>query len=95
MQIKAFVEKTKALPASQRTADAAATPSPVQAMVEPKRVPLTYQGRKLEIRALVVAGDWQIWLFENDQKNAMEQARAEIEAEELIVPVVREWKSGR
>jgi hypothetical protein len=34
----------------------------------PKSVPVVHEGRRLEILAVVAAGDWQIWVCEGGHK---------------------------
>jgi|FEC22Drversion2_1045045.scaffolds.fasta_scaffold01102_6 hypothetical protein len=70
-------------------------------------IELTHQGRHLTIRASVIAGDWQVWFYENGNRiylyavlgydegeqiePTLEQARRDLIAETIIVPTVRFW----
>jgi hypothetical protein len=70
-------------------------------------IELTHSGRDLTIRALMIAGDWQIWFHENghriylyavvagDQPAAIEEtlrrACQDLEEKAIILPVVRFW----
>jgi hypothetical protein len=72
---------------------------------------LSYRGRKLQIRASVVAGEWQIWFYEDGQRvylhsilphdrmheldAALLQARRDLEIDAIVVPVVRSWPAER
>lgn len=70
-------------------------------------IELTYKGRQLSIRALVIAGDWQVWFYEGSQRiylyavlhlderdsvqGTLDQARRDLEAEAIVVPTIRFW----
>lgn len=70
-------------------------------------IELTHQGRHLTIRASMIAGDWQVWFYENGNRiylyavlghdegeqieATLEQARRDLVAETIIVPMVRYW----
>lgn len=70
-------------------------------------IELVHQGRYLEIRAAMIAGDWQIWIHEGGNRiylhgivagdqmdqvaGALAQARRDIETDAIIVPIVRSW----
>jgi hypothetical protein len=63
-------------------------------------IELTYKGRQLSIRALVIAGDWQVWFYEGSQRiylyavlhlDGLDQARRDLEAEAIVVPTIRFW----
>lgn len=72
-----------------------------------KSAELVHKGRRLQIQASVLAGDWQVWIYEdanrvylhslvaNDQAHELDtviqQARNDVETGAIIVPVVRGW----
>jgi len=77
----------------------------------PKSVELSHNGRHLEFKASMIAGDWQIWIYEagtriyfygvvpNDQAHeldaAIRQAKSDVETDAIIVPVIRSWPRGQ
>ncbi|MEW3493209.1 hypothetical protein QOZ03_28660, partial [Pseudomonas aeruginosa] len=70
-------------------------------------IELTHQGRHLTIRASMIAGDWQVWFYENNNRiylyavlghdegeqmeATLEQAHRDLIAETIVVPMVRYW----
>ena len=70
-------------------------------------IEVVHNSRRLEIKASMIAGDWQLWIYDagtrvylygivpydrsHEIDGALRQARIDVETDAIIVPVVRSW----